>query len=60
LEVLDQEHHGGFIDDEGGEGDVSVIGLVSRHHRFRRSHVVAPPIVPYSDNKVLIIPFGDG
>jgi hypothetical protein len=60
LESLDQEHHGGFVDDEGGEGNGSAAGSVSRHRRFRRSHIVAPPIAPHPDNRVLIIPFSDG
>jgi hypothetical protein len=41
LEGLDQEHHGGFADDEGGEGDGPAAGSISTHHQFRRSHVVA-------------------
>jgi hypothetical protein len=60
LEGLGQEHHGGFAYDEGGERDRSAAGSTSRHHRFRRSHVVAPPIAPHTDNRVVIIPCGDG
>jgi hypothetical protein len=41
LEGLDHEHHGGFTDDEGGEGDGPAAGSISTHHQFRRSHVVA-------------------
>jgi hypothetical protein len=60
LEGSGQEHHGGFVDDEGGKGDGSTAGLATRHHWFRRSHVVAPPIAPQTDNRVVIIPCGNG
>jgi hypothetical protein len=60
LEGLGQEHHGGFADDEGGERDGSTAGSTSRRRWFRRSHVVAPPIAPHTDNRVVIIPCGDG
>jgi hypothetical protein len=60
MESLDQENHSGFMDDEGGEGDGFAAGSVSRHRRFRRSHIVAPPIASHPDNRVLIIPFSDG
>jgi hypothetical protein len=60
LEGLGQEHHGGFMNDKGGEGDRSAIVLASKHHWFRRSHVVAPPIAPQPDNKVVIIPCRNG
>jgi hypothetical protein len=60
LEGSGQEHHGDFTDNKGGEGDGSVAGLASRHRQFRRSHVVAPPIAPHTDNRVVIIPYGDG
>jgi hypothetical protein len=53
LEGSDQEHHGGFAYH-------FVAGSVSRHRWFRRSHIVAPPVVPHPDNRVLIIPCGDG
>jgi hypothetical protein len=54
LEGLGQDHHGGFTDDEGGEGNGSAVGSVFRHHRFRRSHVVAPPVAPHTGNRILI------
>jgi hypothetical protein len=60
LEGSGQEHHGGFTDDEGGESDGSTLGSTSRHHWFRRSHVVAPPIAPHIDNRFVIIPCGNG
>jgi hypothetical protein len=60
LEGSGQEHHDGLADDDGGEGDGSATGSVSRHRWFRRSHVVAPPVVPHTDNRILIIPCGDG
>jgi hypothetical protein len=28
-------------------------------HRFRSSHLIHPPVVPHSDNRVVIIPRGD-
>jgi hypothetical protein len=59
LEGLGQEHHGGFAEDEGGERDGSAAGSTSRRRWFRRSHVVAPPIAPHTDNRVVIIPCGD-
>jgi hypothetical protein len=37
LDGLDQVDHSGFIDDEGGEGDGTVVGSVSKHHWFRRT-----------------------
>jgi hypothetical protein len=57
LEGLGQEHHGGFTDDKGGEGDRSAIVSASKHHWFRRSHVVAPPIAPQPDNKVVSLSY---
>jgi hypothetical protein len=60
LEGSGQEHHDGFMDNEGGVGDGSATSSTSRRHRFRRSHVVTPPIVPQADNKVMIIPCGNG
>jgi hypothetical protein len=59
LEGSGQEHHGGFTDDEGRESDGPAVGSASRHRWFRRSHVITPPIVPHTDNRVVIIPCGD-
>jgi hypothetical protein len=53
------EHHSGFADNEGGKGDGSAACSTSKHRWFRRSHVVTPPIVPQTDNRVVIIPCGD-
>jgi hypothetical protein len=47
------------MDDEGGEGDGSAAGSTSRHRWFRRSHGVAPPIMPQTDNMIVIKPCGD-
>jgi hypothetical protein len=60
LESSGQEHHGGLTDDEGGEGDGSAAGSASKHHWFSKSHMVAPPIAPQTDNMTVIIPCGDG
>jgi hypothetical protein len=43
----------------GGGGDGSASGSTSSH-RFRSSHLVRPPVVPCDDNRVVIIPCGDG
>jgi hypothetical protein len=48
------------VDDEGGEGDKSAVGSVSRRRRFRRSQVATPPVAPHTDNRVLIVPCGSG
>jgi hypothetical protein len=50
---------GAGLDDEGVGVDRSASGSVSSH-RFRISHLICPPIVPRDDNRVVIIPCGDG
>jgi hypothetical protein len=60
LVCSNQEHRGGFADDDGGKSDGSAAGSVSRQRWFRRSHIVAPPVLPRPDNRVLSIHFGDG
>jgi hypothetical protein len=60
LEGSGQEHHGGFTDYEGGEGDGSATGSGSIHRWFKRRHMATPPVAPHTDNRVLIIPCGDG
>jgi hypothetical protein len=60
LEGLRQEHHGGFMNDKGGEGDGSAVGSASTHCLFKKSHMVAPPIAPQAYNRVVILPCGDG
>jgi hypothetical protein len=51
---------GARLDDEGvGGGDRSASGSASTH-RFRSSHLIRPPVVPHDDNRVVIVPCGDG
>jgi hypothetical protein len=47
------------LDDERVRGDLSASGFTSTH-RFRSSHLAHTPIVPHVDNRVVIIPYGDG
>jgi hypothetical protein len=47
------------LDDEWVRGDLSASGFTSTH-RFRSSHLARTPIVPHVDNRVVIIPCGDG
>jgi hypothetical protein len=60
LEGSGQEHHSGFTDDEGKDGDRSTTGSASRCCRSRKSHMVTSPIGPQADNNVVIILSGDG
>jgi hypothetical protein len=43
----------------GGGGDRLILGSASTH-RFRSSHLVRPPIAPHDENRVVIVPCGDG
>jgi hypothetical protein len=56
----EEEGHeeGAGLEDEGVGGDGLAAGSASTH-RFRRSHLVRPPIAPRDDNKVVIVPCGD-
>jgi hypothetical protein len=42
-----------------GGGDGSASGSTSTC-QFRSSHLVHPPLAPHGDNRVVIIPCGDG
>jgi hypothetical protein len=42
-----------------GGGDRSASGSTSSH-RLRSSHLVHPPVAPHDDNRVVIVPCGDG
>jgi hypothetical protein len=42
-----------------GWGDESASRSTSTH-QFRSSHLVRPPIAPHGDNRLVIIPCGDG
>jgi hypothetical protein len=42
-----------------GGGDGSASGSASSH-RLRSSHLVLPPVAPHDDNRVVIVPYGDG
>jgi hypothetical protein len=42
-----------------GGGDGSALGSASSH-QLMSSHLVRPPVVPRDDNRVVIVPCGDG
>jgi hypothetical protein len=42
-----------------GWGDGSALGSASSH-RLRSSHLILPPVAPHDDNRVVIVPYGDG
>jgi hypothetical protein len=42
-----------------GWGDRSASGSASTH-RFMSSHLISPPVAPREDNRIAIVPCGDG
>jgi hypothetical protein len=57
----EEEGHedGAELYDEGVEGDGSASGS-SSSCRVRTSHLVRPPVVSREENRVVIVPSGDG